>query len=209
MCENHRRRCDLTLLTVNCQWEIPLWSERENQQDATVRCLLSTLPQHVSGIIMPIFRRTRRVLLHVVYCAGSTNHIQQNQRSTPRLVLLKMGIMMPETCWESVKNKHLTVASCWFSLSVHNLLTMHGHRNLKLGNTTVIYVDTGTSLWNLKSIQIVHMCMYTLVDTSCVCIWNLGYLVTTGRFIGTWCCCRRVITSWPDDGESSFSLFHY
>ena len=48
-----------------------LWRERENQQDATVRCLLSILSQHVSGIIMPIFRRTRRVLLHVVCCAGS------------------------------------------------------------------------------------------------------------------------------------------
>jgi len=48
-----------------------------------------------------------------------------------RLALLKMGIMIPETCWEIVKNKHLTVASCWFSLSLHNLLTTHGHRNLK------------------------------------------------------------------------------
>ena len=38
-----------------------LWSERENQQDATVRCLFSTISQHVSGIIMPIFRRTRRI----------------------------------------------------------------------------------------------------------------------------------------------------
>jgi len=56
-----------------------LWSERENQQDETVRCLLSTLSQHVSGIIMP------------------------------------------ETCWESVDNKHLTVSSCWFSLSLHNV----------------------------------------------------------------------------------------
>ena len=37
--------------------------------DATVRCLLSKLSQHVSGIVMPIFRRTRRVLLHVVCCA--------------------------------------------------------------------------------------------------------------------------------------------
>jgi len=76
------------------------WSERESQQDAAVRCLLSTLSQHVSGIIMPIFRRTRRVLLYVVCCAGSagcehpttqrpttaTNHIQQNQRSTPHAV---------------------------------------------------------------------------------------------------------------------------
>jgi len=44
--------------------------ERENQQDATIRCLLSTLSQHVSGIIMPNFRRTKdRVLLHVVCCA--------------------------------------------------------------------------------------------------------------------------------------------
>ena len=66
-----------------------LWSERENQQDAIVRYLLSILSQHVSGI------------------------------------------MMPKTCWESIDNKHLTVASCWFSLSLHNLLTMHGHRNLK------------------------------------------------------------------------------
>ena len=29
-------------------------------------------------------------------------------------------------------NPKLTVASCWFSVSLHNLLTMHGHRNLKL-----------------------------------------------------------------------------
>ena len=40
--------------------------------------------------------------------------------SNTRLGLLKMGIMMPETCWESVDNKHLTVASCWFSLLLHN-----------------------------------------------------------------------------------------
>ena len=29
------------------------------------------LSQHVSSIIMPIFRRTKIVLLHMVYCAGS------------------------------------------------------------------------------------------------------------------------------------------
>jgi len=27
--------------------------------------------QHVSGIIMPIFRRTKALLLHLVYCSGS------------------------------------------------------------------------------------------------------------------------------------------
>ena len=29
------------------------------------------LSQHVSGIIMPIFRRTKTMLLHMVYCFGS------------------------------------------------------------------------------------------------------------------------------------------
>ena len=48
---------------------IKLWSERENQQDATVRCLLSTLSQHVSGIIMPIFRRTKTVC-YCMWCAA-------------------------------------------------------------------------------------------------------------------------------------------
>ena len=44
---------------------------------------------------------------------------QHTTCSNTSLRLLKMGIMMPETCWESVDNKHLTVASSWFSLSLH------------------------------------------------------------------------------------------
>ena len=139
-----------------------------------IRCLLSTLSQHVSGIIMPIFRRTKTVcycmrcvamvLLDVVdsgcgalldsvtqtvtftvlapYNAAPHNRYQPHPAQTAqhttcsntRLGLPKMGTMMTETCWESVDNKHLTVASCWFSLSLHNLLRMHGHRNLKLAN---------------------------------------------------------------------------
>jgi esterase/lipase superfamily enzyme len=27
--------------------------------------------QHISGIIMPIFRRTKTLLVHLVYCSGS------------------------------------------------------------------------------------------------------------------------------------------
>jgi len=34
---------------------------------------------------------------------------QHTTCSNTRLVLLKMGIMMPKTCWESTDNKHLTV----------------------------------------------------------------------------------------------------
>jgi len=43
--------------------------ERKNQQDTTIRCLLSTLSQHVSGIIMPIFRRTKTVC-YCMWCAA-------------------------------------------------------------------------------------------------------------------------------------------
>ena len=145
-----------------------LWSERENQQDATVRCLLSILSQHVSGIIIPIFRRTRegviarsvlrwfcwmwlvvvvgrcvvgastvKVTVRLAHNRYQPHPVESAQNTTcdnTRLGLLKMGIMMPETCWESIDNKHLTLVSCWFSLSLHNLLTMHGHRNLKFGN---------------------------------------------------------------------------
>ena len=46
-----------------------LWSERENQQDAPVRCLLSIIYQHDSGIIMPIFRRTKTVC-YCKWCAA-------------------------------------------------------------------------------------------------------------------------------------------
>ena len=81
------------------------------------------LSQHVSGIIMPIFRRTKTVLLHMVYCAGSAGcgrmrallasyNAAPHNRYQPHpaepeqyticsntvFVLLKMGIMMPETC---------------------------------------------------------------------------------------------------------------
>jgi len=73
--------------------------------------------------------RTLTFTVLTPYKAAPHNHYQPHPAETAqhnicsniRLVLLKMGIMMPETCWEIVKNKHLTVASCWFSLSLHEL----------------------------------------------------------------------------------------
>jgi hypothetical protein len=69
--------------------------------------------QHVSGIIMPIIRRTRTKLVktsceggcrHSAYTTAPHNHSQDYQASSHEvltslvLVLLMMGIMMPETC---------------------------------------------------------------------------------------------------------------
>ena len=42
-----------------------------NQQDATnPMFIIKLLSQRVSGIIMPIIRRSRPVLLHMVFCTG-------------------------------------------------------------------------------------------------------------------------------------------
>ena len=75
----------------------------------------------------------------------TANQSQHNQCSTPYaavhgLVLLMMGIMMPETCWDRslIINVGLVV-SCWF-LSLHPMFMMHGHKNLKLKETNFIVV---------------------------------------------------------------------
>jgi len=55
---------------------------------------------------------------HNRYQPHPAEPVQHTTCSNTRLVLLKMGIMMPETCREIIDNKHLTVASCWFSISL-------------------------------------------------------------------------------------------
>ena len=71
----------------------------------------------------------------------ATNHIQQNQRSTPYAVT--HGLCSPEDGHNDARNMlrqkliinirllHLV----GFFLSLHTLLTMHGHRNLKPKNS--------------------------------------------------------------------------
>ena len=69
-----------------------------------------------------MWRAPHKAAPHNHYQPHPAEPAQHTTCSNTRLVLLKMGIMMPETCWESVDNKRLTVASCWFSLSLHNLV---------------------------------------------------------------------------------------
>ena len=72
-----------------------------------------------------------------VHVPSPHNRSQHNQCRTPHavvqgLVLLTMGIMMPETCWNiSLIINIWLVASCWF-LSLHPMFMMHGHKSLKL-----------------------------------------------------------------------------
>ena len=60
-------------------------------------------PQHVSGIIMP----------------------------SGNIVLLMMGIMMPETCWGSI-NHEINFRLQWHIVGLFLLdITMHGHSNIE------------------------------------------------------------------------------
>jgi len=90
---------------------------KKKQQNATnLMFIVKHLSQHVSCIIMPIFRRT--LLCTTAYGVNS-------------LALLKMGIMMPQTCWDRRLTTNIRlVAVCWF-LSLHSTFMMHGHKSLK------------------------------------------------------------------------------
>ena len=78
------------------------------------RCVVA-LSQTVTSMVLTPYNAAP----HNCYQPHPAEPVQHTTCSNTRLVLLKMGIIMPETCWESIDNKHLTVASFWFSLSLH------------------------------------------------------------------------------------------
>ena len=72
------------------------------------------------------------------------------------LVLLMMGIMMPETCWDRslIVNIRLVV-SCWF-LSLHPTFMMHGHKSLKfVGNK---FGNPAFSVMEMKPVAVFSWC---------------------------------------------------
>jgi len=88
-------------------------------------------------------------------------HLQENKTCATARGVLQHTSCSPEdghndaqTCREIVDNKHLTVASCWLSLSLHDLLTMHGHRNLKyvrkLSNLKMVNFQPWPDLWSVR-----------------------------------------------------------
>jgi len=130
--------CSLIIVEFNCVLRILAgWRER-NQQDATnLIFIMKLLFQHVSGINMPIFRRTRLCstaygVLHWLcwlwLCGAGTRVVCTVWKLS---LVMKMGIMMPETCWDrSLTINIKLVTSCWF-LSLHPTFMMHFHKSLK------------------------------------------------------------------------------
>ena len=110
------------------------WKERD-QQDATNLMFIIKLSQHASGNIMPIIRRTivwtaAYGVLHWWWRLWLCGAGMQAVCTVKVTVLLMMGIMMPETCWDSLIINITLVAFFW-SLSLHPKFVMHGHKSLK------------------------------------------------------------------------------
>ena len=65
-----------------------------------------------------------KTVLHSRYQPHPAKPEQHTKCSNRAFDLLKIDIMMPETCWDRSNNKHLIVASCWF-FSLHTLRVRH------------------------------------------------------------------------------------
>jgi hypothetical protein len=94
---------------------LPTGLEIEPTDITIIRCIFLELnqSQHVSGIIMPIIRRTRTRLVNTSWedawlCWQASSH---KLLTSLVLVLLMMGVMMPETCWDwfNSRNIHLII----------------------------------------------------------------------------------------------------
>ena len=133
--------------------------KRENQQDATyLMFIIKLLSQHVSGIIMPIIRRTR--VCTAAYGVTSYGFVPLLlQCRTPyatvhNLVLLMMGIMMPAICWDKslIINIRL-VASCWFSLFTLILRMSNSNSFVSIVKTQGARQSTGRIFFIFHSMQ--------------------------------------------------------
>ena len=122
---------------------------------------------------------TVRLTVHTARVPAPHNHSHHKQCRTPyaavhTLVLLMMGIMMHETCWDRslVINIRL-VASCWF-LSLHPTFMMHGHKSLKTISFFLSVRQHGTTLFQLDGYS------YNLIlnDFSKICREHLSLIKT-------------------------------
>ena len=138
------------------------WREKTNKMQL-IWCLLSNFYLDMFwASLCPSSGEQDRLLPHMVLCAGCVElgcklcdsahslqpssphyHSQHKQCRTPYavihgLVLLMMGITVPETCWDRSLIINISlVASCWF-LFLHPTFMMHGHKSLKFKKSSLL-----------------------------------------------------------------------
>jgi len=208
------------------------WRQR-NKQDATnLTFIVKLLSQHVSGIIMPIFRKTRLCTtaygvlhwlswlwlcgagtravciewesnsnlhtVHTVYDPTPHNHGQHNQCRTPyaavhSLVLLKMGIMMPETCWDRSLTINITlIASYWF-ISLHPIISIVNPTTCTdISNLFYFGMNSTCFERSFRPSSGVQDCTYSnrhlsnssiCLTNACCCMYSLELLIIEGKTV--------------------------
>jgi len=172
-----------------------------------IRCLLSNFYLNIfRASLCPSSGEQDRVLPHMVFCTGCAgcgcvelgrklcalcegNLSQHNQCRISHavfhgLVLLMMGIMMPETCWDrSLIINTWLVASRWF-LSLHTTFMMHGQRNLKPSKCIIhsIVPISETALFeavNVHPITLQKGPALRALRYRCAC--RISHMLLTGR----------------------------
>ena len=105
-----------------------VWWRERNEQDATnPMFIIKLLSQHVSGIIMPIIRRSRPCTTACGVCTGCGRLWLCGCASWAVCTVWRLLF----DCWDrSLMINIRSVASCWL-LSLHPTSMMHGHKNLK------------------------------------------------------------------------------
>ena len=150
------------------------WRERDQQDATNLMFIIRLLSQHVSGIIMPVIRRTyhQENIFRASLCPSKfISTFSPNNRHNDAWkmfswwwVLLIIGIMMPETCWDkSLIINIRVVASCWF-LSLepidylcHDIKNKH-HRLLAMA-VTAPCVRCGRHFMNIFNLLHVRKCL--------------------------------------------------
>ena len=98
--------------------------------------------------------------------------------------------LCPKNVETEVDNEHLIVASCWLFLSLHTLLTMHGHRNLK-NILTSCQLACKCNIWTRNAKKITRIYQWRAWDNVLVFIqWHqplsFVWLHTSEKIIAEW-----------------------
>ena len=143
-------------------------------------CLLSNYLNMFRASLCPSSGEQECALPHMVFCTGSDGCgcVKLGRKLCAlwrlllhTLVLLMMGIMMPETCWDKSLIINIRLVASFWLLSLHPTFMMHGHKSLK---NSVLMLPDG-------SVDLGHWCM-----TSGIAVFHFSWhVIAIGRMSHT------------------------
>jgi len=121
------------------------------------------------------------------------------------LILLMMGIMMPETCWDrKFDNKH-RISCILLVPSLHLMFTMHGHKNLKLWNMFVVAFEPPGELVTSFSFEL----LFLLAISSSVLIRSICFWCFSSRSATAFSFSFSSLSHWMSEQQTGPSGSHF